>query len=488
MAVLNIDDTQFSKIQQVNFTSSGKISSDKYVIDENNNIVFNDPIINAIDIDWNNAKHPNIDKTINTSGDLINVIGNLSSSVGDINEIVNKIEIPKSIYDLSGSANLLTYNDIAALKPQLTGKSAYEAAKEIYESTYGTDFPYLTEESWIASLKGEPGQRGFPGTNGKSAYEIAKSYYQSIGKEFPYSTEEAWIDDIISGEEHSKSYTDNQLSILNNQLLKHISENETTIVPVNDDHLEIKLIETEHKYLDDNNNEITEYTPPYKYLIQLKDVASQHDVDGINARLETFATSELLERIDERINELIGGASDAYDTFEEIEKWINDLPMNPSEVAKSINDIIQNINDLTGTLTEEKEQIDDDGNITTIEVNKKFDKTGDDYAQSIEQLNDIINNLLNSVSTAKDVQDGAEENLIDAIIGEDQSFTINNEDIIAKFINVNKPEGSKVVTLGVNKTLLNNIIEDNNATVINQAYNKSKTYIDDKTSWKVVNQ
>ena len=63
MAVLNIDDTLFSKIQQVNFTTSGKISSDKYVIDENNNIVFN--LILVIDLSKTFTISSNISVLIN---------------------------------------------------------------------------------------------------------------------------------------------------------------------------------------------------------------------------------------------------------------------------------------------------------------------------------------------------------------------------------------------------------------------------------------
>ena len=481
MAVLNIGDTKFSNIQQINVLTNAKISSDKYDIDENGNIVFNDYIINAIDIDWNNAKHPNISTPIKTSGDLINILGKLSNSVENIN-------IPTSIYDLSGAANLLTLNDVESLKPQLTGKSAYDIAKETYENTYGTQFPYQTEASWVASLKGEKGERGNAGINGKSAYEIAKSYYQSIGKEFPYANENEWISDITSSEESSKAYTDNQISQLNEYLLQQISNKATTIVPVNDDHLEIKLIETAQTYINDENNEVTNYVTPYKYSIQLKDVASQHDVNGIIARLDSFASTELITQIDNRINELIGGASENFDTLKEIEEWINNMPMSPMEMSNAIENLTTDVDKLTGELTEEKEQIDEHGNTIIVEVNKKYDKTGDDYATSIEQLNDVINELLNSVSTAKDVQDGAEANIIDGITSMDQSWNINNEDILAKFINIDKPEGSKIVTLAVNQELLNNIIEDNNNTVINTAYNRAKTYIDEKTSWKVIDQ
>lgn len=481
MAVLNIDDTQFSKIQQVNFTTSGKISSDKYVIDENNNIVFNDPIINAIDIDWNNAKHPKIDKTINTSGDLINVIGNLSSSVGDINEIVNNLEIPKSVYDLNDSSSLLTIADIESLKPQLTGKSAYELARDSYEATYGVgSFPYRTVESWVASLKGEQGQRGFPGINGKSAYDSAQTYYQTNNIEFPYQNEYEWIQDIINGNE-TKAYTDEKTAQLNELLSQKILDNVTTLNQKNEEHIEVKLIETQSTITDLNGNELTVYNKPYKYDIILKDIASADEVNSIKLRLDTFASTELINQIDERINRLIGGASEEFDTLKEIEQWISEMPMTPTQMSTKITDLLNSVNDLTGELTEEKLVIDDQGNTSTIIVPKTYDN-GQEYGTSLEEINDTIKTLLSTVSTAKDVQDGAEANVIDNIIGKLQTYTINGETVSKQFITVDKPENTKIVELGIDTNLLNDLITENNTTIINT----TKNYVDEKMSWNIV--
>lgn len=81
MAKLERNNVTFEKIQNPQFNTSGKISSDKYVIDEQNNIVSNDPIINAIDIDWNNAKIEGVIGPINHTADLISEIGNIKETL-----------------------------------------------------------------------------------------------------------------------------------------------------------------------------------------------------------------------------------------------------------------------------------------------------------------------------------------------------------------------------------------------------------------------
>ena len=399
MAVYNKDDVNYSGIRQLQLTTGGKIGTGKYTIDENGNIIENQPIINAIDIDWNNASTEGIGPISKTS-DLINLLKNIKGS------------IPDNIYDLSGANNLLTIQDLQVLKPQLTGKSAYELAKESYEETTHQVFPYSTVESWIASLKGEQGQRGFPGADGKdgkSAYDIAREYYQSIDQEFPYQNESDWIEEIISGND-SKDYTDLKLSQLRTEL----------------------------------NNTIQ-------------------------------------NSISDTIDNLVDGASSAFDTFKEVEKWIEDLPMTPQQIQSSLIEVNNLITELTGELKEEKAIDDGFGNITYITDYKTYDKTGEQYGKSLEEINEKINNLLNTVSIAKDVQDGAQENLIEYITHKDQTFNINNENILNHFIVTEKPENSKTVLLGINLDLLNNIGND----IISKSVLQSKEYIDKKLSWKV---
>jgi len=463
----NID---FTGIKQPILLVGGKIGIDKYNVDENGNIVQNVPLINAIDIDWNNAKAEGIEP-ISKTEDLINLIKSIKNS------------IPSNIYDLSGSNNLLTQQDVEALKPELTGKSAYELAKETYEKLNNTPFPYQTVDSWVASLKGDQGLRGFPGANGqdgKSAYDIAKEYYQNNNLEFPYQNQNEWILDIISGN-NTKEYTNEELSKLNTQLQNLIHNNVTTVKEENNDHLEVKLIQTPSIIQNDNGELETVFNQPYQYQITLKDIASKTELDNLKTKVDTLATTEFVDQIDERINTIIGGASEAFDTLKEFEDWINNLPETPTNIFNSIAQLNTEVTNLKGELKEEKPIDDGNGNIIYIEDYKTYDKSGERYAISLEEVNEKINNLLNTVSIAKDVQDGAQENLIEYITHKDQTFNINGENTLDHFINVEKPENSKTVLLGINQDLLSNLKND----IINKTVYQSKKYTDDKLSWKV---
>lgn len=76
----------------INLNTGLPIFSRKYKKDNDGNIIFNKPIINAIDIDWNAAQLQN--NEINTTGDLLNIIKDLQNKINILNEKVfnNTIE------------------------------------------------------------------------------------------------------------------------------------------------------------------------------------------------------------------------------------------------------------------------------------------------------------------------------------------------------------------------------------------------------------
>lgn len=186
------DGVQFTNIRNTNIRTGQKISVGKYEIDEQGNIIFNKPIINAIDIDWNAAKINGINDSIETSADLLN-------QIGKIKNLVDNIKVPKSVWELSGSSELFTIDEFNSIKDTLKGKSAFEIARDIATEN-GQYFPYESEVEWIASLKGERG------TDGKSAYELARDAYLSLGLEFPYRNEAEWIISL-KGEKGDKGDT-----------------------------------------------------------------------------------------------------------------------------------------------------------------------------------------------------------------------------------------------------------------------------------------
>ena len=83
MPTLSDNGINFSDINQTSLVSNGlKLSGGAYQIDDDGNIIHKNSnnIINAIDIDWNNAKIPGIEDKIQTTGKLLQLIGLLYNS------------------------------------------------------------------------------------------------------------------------------------------------------------------------------------------------------------------------------------------------------------------------------------------------------------------------------------------------------------------------------------------------------------------------
>ena len=270
----NESNVQFSNINQLQVLVNNKIGSYQYVLDEDGNIISNSPIINAIDIDWNNATADEITTPIKSTSDLIallssnkvnikvntegiaslrnsiveiqNAIENLDSKIGESDEIlqiktqlasaidditllqtsnddiINTItrlsetlvvvqtSIPKTVSDLLDGTDVLRSSSFETIKDELKGDSAFEIAKKVATENH-TPFNYQNEAEWIASLKGDKGN------NGASAYDIARQTALILGKEFPYNNEQEWITDIENATV-AKEYTDQKVSALNNRI------------------------------------------------------------------------------------------------------------------------------------------------------------------------------------------------------------------------------------------------------------------------------
>lgn len=85
------NEVTFNGIEHAGLITGGpKLSKGKYELDNNGNIMYNMPIINAIDIDWNNASVEGLLSNINTTGDLIKTIAginiSLQSTISDLGE------------------------------------------------------------------------------------------------------------------------------------------------------------------------------------------------------------------------------------------------------------------------------------------------------------------------------------------------------------------------------------------------------------------
>ena len=108
MPILINKDVRYSNINQNNggITNGGKISGMPYVIDDDGNIQHSSAnyVVNAIDIDWNNATYKNKLGPIKSTSDLISIIGQTKEKV-DESIVENKTPYIKDGYWWIGDTN-----------------------------------------------------------------------------------------------------------------------------------------------------------------------------------------------------------------------------------------------------------------------------------------------------------------------------------------------------------------------------------------------
>ena len=231
--VFKLSDRNIPQIQ-----TGGLINAYKYNIDsENHTLTPVMSVVNAIDIAWTNAYLANFNKSVNTSGDVLEILNNVGGSLNNVNNtieavqerlqaleesiptggaeqgglldkiIINNYELPidenkaaslnilvnNRLVEVDRETNTLSINtnvDLNTLRgvvsdmmdenpERFKGESAYQIAKRIVEEGGGTF--NITEAEWIASLKGDEGPQGQPGEAGLSAWEI----YRRNGGDLP---------------------------------------------------------------------------------------------------------------------------------------------------------------------------------------------------------------------------------------------------------------------------------------------------------------
>lgn len=67
-------------------TGGQKITGYEYTYDENGNIVEPQPIVNSIDIDWNNAQVPGLENSIDSTAALLKIIGDINNRIKSMEE------------------------------------------------------------------------------------------------------------------------------------------------------------------------------------------------------------------------------------------------------------------------------------------------------------------------------------------------------------------------------------------------------------------
>ena len=147
-------------------------------------------------------------------------------------------------------ANLDVSNLTEAQATLLRGKSNYQ----IYVDNHDVDLdgPLLTEEQWLATLKGEVGN------DGKSTYELyAENYISTHGDDTGMLTESEWLNSLIP--QIVKDSSDNLYWHINNQKTQYRAFPEIQFLTLDEyDALETK--EDDVIYIIDNDKEATALT------------------------------------------------------------------------------------------------------------------------------------------------------------------------------------------------------------------------------------
>lgn len=290
-------------------------------------------------------------------------------------------------------------------------------------------------------------------------------------------------------EENVKEYVDRQLTNIVNQLALAIALN-ATIVIGDGNHINVSYLETIDQ-TDPDTGEVT-YKPPYVFKVEGNDIASAQTLNNLITQVNSIfgdnnkTIKEIID--DELAAQLVPeNAQEALDTLQEISNWIQSHPNDASAMNTAITNLTNEWNNskdnfaLKGDLYE----LDNEGN----EV-KKRTQNGYEYGTTLEEINQIIGLL----SIAKDVEDGAEQNVINAINVSDQSIKLKDNTVefddgndgitnLIKFLDASYDSTNRTIELGINTDVferLNNLIVD---TAVTNAVSEAKSYTDQKLSW-----
>ena len=243
---------------------------------------------------------------------------------------------------------------------------------------------------------------------------------------------------------------------------------------LDDPFIEVKLVETTNA---GENSELTPFVPPYTFEVKSKNIASLTDLQNLVNSIDGKISTEIAKVVD--------GADSSFDTLKEIADWINNHP-DAAQMNSDINTLKTKLNELTGTLyhTETNESGE------TVNVLNKFTNgnlSGEDWATSLQKINEI----LDTVSFASNVQDNAEPNKIDEIDFSQQDvheLTGDSTDTKVKF-GTTSLDDNKHVKIEVNLPLLEKIksqVISSANTYSDTKLDEAKAYVDEKLSWVIM--
>lgn len=300
-------------------------------------------------------------------------------------------------------------------------------------------------------------------------------------------------------EQNVKDYVDAQLAALTNTMAMAIAQNATYVVGDSTEggHISVSAIETV-------NPDTGDAQPPYIFKVEGVDIASAQDLSDLVSKIDSMfgdgETRTIQQIIDEELaTQLVPEtAKESLDTLKEIADWIQQHPDDAAAINTAINSLRTDLGDLTNDVNDIKDDYALKGNLYEPdgEGGERLKKTrnGITYGTTLEEINEMFDDL----STAKDVEDGAEKNAINAINVGGQSIKIKDTTVnfddgnggqtdVAEFLNASYDENERTIELGLNTSIfeqLNNLIIDTAVnTAVSTAVSQSQEYTDKKLSW-----
>lgn len=241
-----------------------------------------------------------------------------------------------------------------------------------------------------------------------------------------------------------------------------------------DQFIEVTLVETANT---GENAELTPFIPPYTFEVKSKNIASITELQNLANSIDGKISTEIAKVVD--------GADSSFDTLKEIADWIQNHP-DAAQMNTDIETLKTKVNALTGNLY----HTETNGSGETVTVLNKFTNgnlSGEDWATSLQKINEI----LDTVSFASNVQDNAEPNKIDQIDFAEQDvhgLTGDSTDTKVKF-GTTTLDNSKNVKIELNLELLEKIksqVISSANTYSDTKLDEAKTYVDEKLSWVII--
>lgn len=241
-----------------------------------------------------------------------------------------------------------------------------------------------------------------------------------------------------------------------------------------DQFIEVTLVETANV---GENAELTPFIPPYTFEVKSKNIASITELQNLANSIDGKISTEIAKVVD--------GADSSFDTLKEIADWIQNHP-DAAQMNTDIETLKTKVNALTGNLyhTETNESGE---SVTVLNKFTNGNLSGEEWATSLQKINEI----LDTVSFASNVQDNAEPNKIDQIDFAEQDvhgLTGDSTDTKVKF-GTTTLDDSKNVKIELNLELLEKIksqITSSANTYSDTKLDEAKAYVDEKLSWVII--